>query len=41
MYSSVHGRRTEAELTGRVYLSNMNKKYVLKDVLCLMYLEIF
>lgn len=35
MYSSVHGRCIEAELTGTVYLSNMNKIYVL----CRMCLE--
>lgn len=39
MYSSRYGRCTEADLTGTVYLSKMNKIYVLKHVLCLICLE--
>lgn len=35
MYSSGYGRCTEADLTGTLYLSNMNKIYVLKYALCL------
>lgn len=41
MYSSGYGRCTEADLTGTVYLSNMNKIYVLKYALCLICLENF
>lgn len=41
MYSSGYGRCTEADLTGTVYLGNMNKIYVLKYALCLICLENF
>lgn len=39
MYSPRYGRCREADLTGAVYLSNMNKIYFLKHVLCLICLE--
>lgn len=41
MYSSGYGRCIEAYLTGRVYLSNMNKNCILKYALCLICLENF